>query len=123
MNAPDLARFLAPTWHEGAALAADQQAQRMRHEAAEHCAYTAMCAGIASMLVCKYIDPAETLADMLSEHTSNYRTDIEAANPCDLLASLLAESLRSTDPRVQPLAEKFARRIALDYAVAHEGDA
>lgn len=116
MNAPQPARFLAPTFSEGAALAADMHTQRMRHEAAAYSAYSAMCAGIPAMVVDRTIDRNETLADMLSEHTSNYRTDIEGANPCDLLAQMLALALQ----RGCPAAEAYARRIALDYAVAHE---
>lgn len=116
MNAPDLTRFQPPTFSEGAAIAADMHTQRMRHDAAAYSAYSAMCAGLPDMLVCKPLDANETLADMLSEHTSNYRTDIDAPNPCALLATMLALALQ----RGCPAAEAYARRIALDYAVAHE---
>lgn len=116
MNAPDLARFQPPTWHEQAEAAAATLAQQHRHEHAEYAAYTAMCAGLPAMVVSKWLSDGQTLADMLSEHTSNYRTDIDAPNPCALLATMLALALQ----RGCPAAEAYAQRIALDYAVAHE---
>lgn len=116
MNAHTEARLAAPTAAEQAADAADARVQQQRHEAAAYSAYSAMCAGIPAMVVDRTISRNETLADMLSEHTSNYRVDIDAPNPCDLLAKMLALALQ----RGCPAAEAYARRIAHDYAVAYE---
>ena len=98
---------------------ADARLQKQRHDAAAYSAYSAMCAGIPAMIVDRTISRDETLADMLSEHTSNYRTDIDSPNPCDLLVKMLAAALQ----RGCPAAEAYAKRIALDYAVAHEVEA
>lgn len=119
MNAPDLARFLAPTHAEQAAAATEDLEQRFAREAAEHVSYTAMCAG-APGLVIDRTHNGDTLADMLSEHTCNYRVDIDAPNPADLLCTMLAEALRSTDKRVQVAAEAYAKRIQADYVLCRE---
>lgn len=120
MNAPQLARFLAPTPAEDAAHAADDSAARLRFDYAERVALAAMQAGVAGHVVNVMFSRDETLADMLSEHTSNYRVDIDAPNPCNLLSTLVAVALRSSDARVKAAADDYARRIAMDYAVSHE---
>lgn len=78
-----------------------------------------MCAGLPMHPVDR-THSGETLADMLSMHTCNYRTDIDGANPVDLLCTMLAEALRSTDKRVQTAAEAFAKRVQADYVLCRE---
>lgn len=98
---------------------ADELAAKHRHDHASEVAYSAMCAGLPMHPVDR-THSGETLADMLSMHTTNYRTDIDGANPVDLLCAMLAEGLRSTDPRVRPAAEAFAKRIQADYVLSRE---
>ena len=117
MNAPDLARFQPPTYAEQAAAATADLEQRFAREHAEQVAMSAMFAGLPALVV-DHSHSGETMADMLSMHTTNYRTDIDGANPVDLLCSMLAEALRSTDKRVQTAAEAFAKRIQADYVLS-----
>ncbi len=116
MNAPQLARFLAPTDAEHADQAAEDTEARLRFDYAERVALAAMQAGVAAAPVDRVMAGKLTLADMLSEHTCSYRTDIEGSNPCDLLAVLVAEALA----RKCPAAQAYAARIAKDYAVSQE---
>jgi hypothetical protein len=109
-------RFFAPTWAEEADDAAEAREQQARHEQSKERALTAMVAGLPGLVVDKHTSGAQTLADMLSEHTCNYRVDVQAPSPCDLLAVMLAEALR----RKCPAAEAHAARVALDYAITHE---
>ena len=96
---------------------ADELAALHRFQHAEEVAYSAMCAGLPSHPVDR-THSKETLADMLSAHTCSYRTDIDGANPVDLLCTMLAEALRSTDKRVQDAAEAYAKRIQADYVLS-----
>ena len=90
-----------------------------RLEDAAYIADAAMRGGIAQAPVSTAISGKQTLADMLSEHTCNYRTDSDAPTPCHLLAAMLAAGLA----RKCPHAEEYAKRIAQDYAVSHEIEA
>ena len=117
MNAPQPARFLAPSYAEEAAAASEYLAAKHQREHAEYAAYAAMCAGLPALTVDR-THSAETLADMLSMHTTNYRVDIDGSNPVDLLCTMLAEALRSTDKRVQTAAEAYAKRIQADYVLS-----
>lgn len=119
MGAPQPARFLAPTWHEEAAAASAALTERHQREHAEHMAYTAMRAGLPSMLVDRAASKAHTLADMLSDAVCNYDTTLAGKNPAELLCTVLAEALRSTDKRVQEAAEAFATRVKAEYAEAY----
>jgi hypothetical protein len=113
-------RFQAPTWDEDAAAAAEAAEQNLRFEHASERARVAMLAGVPDHVVARDISGAQTLADFLSYHVCNYQTDISGANPCELLARLLAPALVSVDPHVRTAAEKLAMRLAVDYAVTHE---
>jgi len=114
------ARFLAPTYYEEAAEAADALAQRHRHDHAEQVASAAMRAGLPAMFVCRHISAKQTLADLLSDAVTNYVVTVPGRNPAELLCTLVAEALRSGDPRVKEAAEAFAARVAADYAATNE---
>jgi hypothetical protein len=115
MNALQDARFQAPTAAEQAIDESARRAQQQRHEAAKHCAYTAMRAGVPELIVDR-THSTDTLASMLSAHTLNYRFSETGTNPAMLLAKMLAVALH----RECPDAEAFAQSIARDYAVSRE---
>ena len=119
MGAPQPARFLEETWHESAAAASAALVERHQRDHAERVAHAAMCAGLASMLVDSTASKAHTLADMLSAAVCNYDTTVSGKNPAELLCTLVAEALRSTDKRVLDAAEAFAKRVQAEYADAY----
>ncbi len=115
MKIPQLDRFLPYTAADQDLAESDRRAKRQRHESAEYSAYTAMSAGIPDLVVDRTHN-ANTLADVLSSHTLNYRFAADGSNPAMLLAKLLADALQ----RKCPHAEAYAKRIAFDYAVSRE---
>lgn len=119
MNAPQPARFLAPSYAEEAAAATEAIEQRFAREHAQHVAMTAMLAGVPDLIVDR-THSKETLADMLSMHTTNYRVDIGGRNPVDLLCVMLAAGLCSDDEAVYKACLAFAKRVQADYVLCRE---
>ncbi len=113
-------RFQPVSWAEELAAASEALTRRHQREQAERVAYSALCAGLPSMLVNRYISGVKTLADLLSDAVSNHRVDVPGTNPAELLAPLVADALRSTDKRVQEAAKAFANRVTADYAQTYE---